>query len=108
MDPEKTGHFDKLKLILCGKKSISLYLEFLSRHNKTDPLILKNTKSCFDSRNSAQHSAITFANAFQSCGTTSDLFLRNSLEWLSRASNWAKFSATAALGIIHKVSFLKI
>lgn len=35
-------------------------------------------------------------------GTTSDTFLRSNLEWLGRASNWSKFSATAALGVIHK------
>ena len=37
-----------------------------------------------------------------SAGTTSDAFLRDNLEWLSRATNWAKFSATATLGVIHK------
>jgi len=36
-------------------------------------------------------------------GTTSDEFLRQNLDWLSRATNWSKFSATAALGVIHKV-----
>lgn len=41
-------------------------------------------------------------NAFANAGTTSDLFLRENLDWLSRASNWSKFSATAALGVIHK------
>lgn len=51
------------------------------------------------------HSAVTFANAFMHAGTTSDEFLRQNLEWLSRATNWSKFSATAALGVIHKVSF---
>jgi 26S proteasome regulatory subunit N2 len=35
-------------------------------------------------------------------GTTRDSFLRENLEWLSRATNWAKFSATAGLGVIHK------
>lgn len=35
-------------------------------------------------------------------GTTVDTFLRDNLEWLGRASNWAKFSATASLGVIHK------
>jgi 26S proteasome regulatory subunit N2 len=35
-------------------------------------------------------------------GTTSDVFLRENLEWLGLASNWSKFSATAALGVIHK------
>ena len=27
---------------------------------------------------------------------------RDNLEWLSRATNWAKFTATASLGVIHK------
>lgn len=38
-------------------------------------------------------------------GTTSDIFLRENLEWLGLASNWSKFSATAALGVIHKGHF---
>jgi 26S proteasome regulatory subunit N2 len=38
-------------------------------------------------------------------GTTSDVFLRENLEWLGLASNWAKFSATAGLGVIHKGYF---
>jgi hypothetical protein len=35
-------------------------------------------------------------------GTSVDTFLRENLEWLSRATNWAKFSATAGLGVIHR------
>jgi 26S proteasome regulatory subunit N2 len=38
-------------------------------------------------------------------GTTSDVFLHENLEWLGLASNWSKFSATAALGVIHKGYF---
>jgi len=38
-------------------------------------------------------------------GTTSDQFLRENLEWLGQASNWSKFSATAALGVINKGYF---
>jgi len=38
-------------------------------------------------------------------GTTSDVFLRDNLEWLALASNWSKFSATAGLGVIHKGYF---
>ena len=38
-------------------------------------------------------------------GTTSDVFLRENLEWLGYASNWSKFTATAALGVIHKGNF---
>ncbi|KAF9982892.1 proteasome regulatory particle base subunit [Mortierella antarctica] len=94
--------FDKIKSILSGKETIKLQLEFLCRNNHTDMLILKNSKTVLDPRFSIYHSAVTFANAFMNAGTTSDDFLRQNLEWLSRATNWSKFSATAALGVIHK------
>ena len=51
------------------------------------------------------HTALTLQNAFTHAGTTSDLFLRDNLEWLAQASNWSKFSAIAALGVIHKGHF---
>ena len=105
MDTEKpeTDAIKKIRNILSGELSIKLYLEFLYRNNKADLLILKNTKNALDSRNSIFHAGVTFANAFMNAGTTSDEFLRQNLDWLSRASNWTKFSATAALGVIHKV-----
>ncbi|CAB1324704.1 unnamed protein product, partial [Coregonus sp. 'balchen'] len=31
-----------------------------------------------------------------------ELHLQENLEWLARATNWAKFTATASLGVIHK------
>ncbi|KAF7725612.1 proteasome regulatory particle base subunit [Apophysomyces ossiformis] len=94
--------YKKIRSILSGEESIRLYLEFLYRNNHTDLMILKNTKNALESRNSINHSAVTFANAFMHAGTTSDEFLRQNLGWLSRATNWSKFSATAALGVIHK------
>jgi len=30
------------------------------------------------------------------------LFFRDNLEWLARATNWAKLTATASLGVIHR------
>ncbi|KAI8097880.1 armadillo-type protein [Gilbertella persicaria] len=100
--PKHDTPFKKIKSILSGEESIRLHLEFLYRNNHTDLLILKNTKNALESRNSIYHSAVTFANAFMQAGTTSDEFLRQNLDWLSRATNWSKFSATAALGVIHK------
>jgi len=90
----------KLIEILSGDTTIKLHLEFLIRNNHADLLILKNTKAIV--RNSICHSATVIANAFMHCGTTSDTFLRTNLEWLGRATNWAKFTATASLGVIHK------
>lgn len=64
--------------------------------------VLKNIKGAVDARMSVTHSATILANALMHAGTSIDTFLRENLEWLSRATNWAKFSATAGLGVIHR------
>ncbi|KAJ8566059.1 hypothetical protein K7X08_030536 [Anisodus acutangulus] len=91
----------KIKGILSGETSIKLTLQFLYSHNKSDLLILKTIKQSVEMRNSVCHSATIYANAIMHAGTTVDTFLRENLDWLSRATNWAKFSATAGLGVIH-------
>ncbi|KAG8696227.1 proteasome regulatory particle base subunit [Ceratobasidium sp. 395] len=94
--------YDVIRQILSGSPSIKLKLDFLQRNNKVDLLILKNTKEALEHRSSVYHTALTLSNAFMHAGTTSDVFLRNNLDWLGRASNWSKFSATGAFGVIHK------
>ncbi|PFH50780.1 hypothetical protein AMATHDRAFT_60431 [Amanita thiersii Skay4041] len=103
---EKTKEvYDKLRSILTGQESVKLYLQFLKRNNHADLLVLKHTKDVLEARSSIYHTALTLQNAFMHSGTTSDVFLRDNLEWLGLASNWSKFSATAGLGVIHKGYF---
>ncbi|KAF8402091.1 hypothetical protein HHK36_013043 [Tetracentron sinense] len=105
MDPNEVTYAErlaKIKGILSGETSIQLTLQFLYRHNKSDLLILKTIKQSVEMRNSVCHSATIYANAIMHAGTTVDTFLRENLDWLSRATNWAKFSATAGLGVIHR------
>ncbi|CAI5947250.1 unnamed protein product [Closterium sp. NIES-64] len=92
----------KLKGILTGETPIGLTLQFLYSHNKADLGVLKAIKQVVETRNSVCHSATIVANAFMHAGTTVDTFLRDNLDWLSRATNWAKLSATAGLGVIHR------
>jgi len=80
--------------------TLALHLQFLIRSNKSDLAILKQTKDAV--RVSICHTSTVIANAFMHSGTTSDQFLRENLDWLSRATNWAKFTATASLGVIHR------
>jgi len=91
---------EKLSQILSGAKSIFVHLQFLIRNDKSDLLILKQTKDAV--RVSTCHTATVIANGFMHSGTTHDSFLRDNLDWLSRATNWAKLSATASLGVIHR------
>ncbi|GMI64292.1 hypothetical protein like AT2G32730 [Hibiscus trionum] len=104
-DPKEVMYAErltKIKGILSGETSIQLTLQFLYSHNKSDLLILKTIKQSVEMRNSVCHSATIHANAIMHAGTTVDTFLRDNLDWLSRATNWAKFSATAGLGVIHR------
>ncbi|XP_023006476.1 26S proteasome non-ATPase regulatory subunit 1 homolog A [Cucurbita maxima] len=104
-DPKEAAYaerYTKIKGILSGETSIHLTLQFLYSHNKSDLLILKTIKQSVEMRNSVCHSATIYANAIMHAGTTVDTFLRENLDWLSRATNWAKFSATAGLGVIHR------
>mmetsp|Transcript_32100 Transcript_32100/g.43961 ORF Transcript_32100/g.43961 Transcript_32100/m.43961 type:complete len:985 (-) Transcript_32100:98-3052(-) len=92
----------RLLSILEGKLSVELHLSFLCRSNKTDLAVLKNIRESVEQRNLVCHNATIFANALMHAGTTKDGFLRDNLEWLQKATHWARFSATAGLGVIHK------
>ncbi|KAL3681206.1 hypothetical protein R1sor_024162 [Riccia sorocarpa] len=93
----------RLKGILSGETPINLTLQFLYSNNRSDLLILKTIKQTVELRNCRVcHSATIYSNALMHAGTTVDTFLRDNLDWLSRATNWAKFSATAGLGVIHR------
>jgi len=91
-----------LHSILTNEQTINLFLQFLYRKDHTDLGILKAIKASFEPRHSILHNATIVANALMHSGTTHDTFLRDNLEWLGKATNWAKFSTTAGLGVIHK------
>lgn len=99
---EQKKAFESIRHILRGTKGIELNLEFLFRNNRTDRNILNKIRDSLEARNSIFHTGVTFANAFMNSGTTNDSFFRDNLEWLGKAVNWSKFTATAALGVIHR------
>ena len=100
--PDQDKAFASIRSILRGTTSIELNLEFLYRAVHTDRAVLNKIRDSLEARNSIFHSSVTFANAFMNAGTTVDSFFRENLEWLGKAVNWSKFTATAALGVIHR------
>ncbi|KAJ5175195.1 26S proteasome regulatory subunit rpn2 [Penicillium canariense] len=102
LSDESTTAFKNILKILDGLKTIELNLEFLYQNNKTDMAILDKARDSLEARNSIFHTAVTISNAFMHAGTTRDKFFRDNLEWLGKAVNWSKFTATAALGVIHR------
>lgn len=102
-----TAQLAHVRDILSGKITSRLYLEFLCKANHTDPLILERTKTFLNPQMSQHHQALSCANGFMQAGTSNDDFLRKNLDFLSHANNWAKFSAAASLGSIHRGQFDK-
>ncbi|KAI0106816.1 26S proteasome regulatory complex, non-ATPase subcomplex, Rpn2/Psmd1 subunit [Daldinia grandis] len=102
VDEKKAPIYKNIRSILDGTKTIKLNLEFLYRNNRTDLSILNKVRDSLEGRHSIFHTAVTFCNAFMNQGTTNDKFFRDNLEWLGKAVNWSKFTATAALGVIHR------
>ncbi|KAI1652550.1 26S proteasome regulatory complex, non-ATPase subcomplex, Rpn2/Psmd1 subunit [Daldinia decipiens] len=102
VDEKKAAIYKNIRSILDGTKTIKLNLEFLYRNNRTDLSILNKVRDSLEGRHSIFHTAVTFCNAFMNQGTTNDKFFRDNLEWLGKAVNWSKFTATAALGVIHR------
>lgn len=102
LSEELAKAYKNIRSILSGSKAIQLNLEFLYRNNHTDLSILNKVRDSLEGRNSIFHTAVTFCNAFMNAGTTHDKFFRDNLDWLGKAVNWSKFTATAALGVIHR------
>ncbi|KAL4929126.1 proteasome regulatory particle base subunit RPN2 [Aspergillus undulatus] len=94
--------FKNILNILDGLKSIQLNMEFLHRNSRVDIAILNKLRDSLEPRNSIFHTAVTISNGFMHAGTAHDKFFRDNLEWLGKAVNWSKFTATAALGVIHR------
>lgn len=60
-------------------------------------------QNALDARLSLLHHGMLLAHALQQSGTGCDAFLRRNLEWMGKAANWSKYSATASIGAIHRV-----
>ena len=100
--PELQEAFKSIRDILDGLKSIHLNIEFLNKSNRVDLTVLNKVKDSLEARNSIYHTAVTLCTGFMHAKTANDDFFRQNLEWLGKAVNWSKFTATAALGVIHQ------
>ncbi|PFH37778.1 Proteasome/cyclosome repeat-containing protein [Besnoitia besnoiti] len=91
-----------LRYILSGEAQNAFIQQFLQRENHADLMLLDLYKRSIDSRSSLLHHGVVLSHMLMQAGTSCDVFLRCNLDWMARASNWARFSATASLGVVHK------
>lgn len=98
-------HFTNAHRILTGGFLSELHLSFLYKNSNSDKLLMANLKKSLEersmARNSVLHNCAVTGHGYLNLGTTNDDFLRDNLDWMKKASCWAKFSATASMGVIH-------
>lgn len=99
---EKRNFDSRLLEILSGLPTCDYNNTFLLNNSNIDVGLLNKSKSCLDGKFSLFHTAVSVANGFMHAGTTDNSFIKANLSWLGKAQNWAKFTATASLGVIHK------
>ncbi|EHY52113.1 proteasome regulatory particle base subunit [Exophiala dermatitidis] len=100
--PEEQDAIKKIRDILDGLTSTHLNIEFLHKSNRVDHTILNKVKDSLEPRYSIYHTAVTLSAGFMHAKTANDTFFRQNLEWLGKAVNWSKFTATAVFGVIHQ------
>ncbi|KAL7546303.1 hypothetical protein ACHAWF_009632, partial [Thalassiosira exigua] len=97
--------FEHARRVLTGGFTSELALSFLYKNSDADKLVMSNLKRALEertmSRNSVLHNCAVTTHGYLNAGTTNDAFLRDNLDWMKKAGNWAKFSATASMGVIH-------
>lgn len=98
-DCAKKAEIDR---ILAGELHERLSMQFLKKNNHTDMVLIENLKKAIGEKNSITHGACVWANGIMNAATTNDVFLRDNLNWVAKATNWGRFSATASLGMIHQ------
>lgn len=100
---EYQSRLGKVKRILLESFDVDLVLNFLFKQCKADMNVLKTIKQLTEAgRSSILHNAIVVAHGYMFSGTTIDTFLRENLDWLGKATNWAKFTAVGSIGVVHK------
>lgn len=92
----------QLLTILSGVPTCDMQTTFLLNNKNIDIGLLNKTKSSLDGKISLFHTAVSVSNGFMHAGTADNSFIKNNLPWLGKAQNWAKFTATASLGVINK------
>lgn len=100
--PEYLAKLLKLRRILVEGLDIDLTLNFLFKHSHADLQTLNDIKVAIEGRSSVLHNALVVSHSFMNACTTSNTFLRDNLEWLSKAKNWAKFTTVGSIGVVHK------
>jgi len=73
----------------------------LKHFNKSDANLTKNLIKSVEKSGAVCHLGVIISNSILNSHTRNDIFLKENLEWVSKTTNWARFTAISSLGAIH-------
>ena len=88
-------------MIFEGSIQRTITEQCLSIMNKYDPNVMKNIQKAIEKGGSVPLLGAIVSHSLMNSHTKNDSFLKENLEWVSKATNWARFTTTASLGVIH-------
>ena len=92
---------EKLVKIFEGSVQRTITEQCLSYLSKYDPNVMKNIQKQIEKGGSVPLLGAIISNSLMNSHTKNDTFLKENLEWVAKATNWARFTTTASLGVIH-------
>uniref|UniRef100_A0A0D9R339 26S proteasome non-ATPase regulatory subunit 1 n=1 Tax=Chlorocebus sabaeus TaxID=60711 RepID=A0A0D9R339_CHLSB len=101
--PDPSEESLSMAAIVSNRRLFCLHVWFVVSQNNCNEVlnITRITKMAVKQRHCVNSSSLVnqslILNTWLDCR-----LLKDNLEWLARATNWAKFTATASLGVIHK------
>ena len=95
---DKIENLDK---ILSGEISRQIILKTLKKCNHFDLKAQEELMKSVEKGGSIENLGVILTNSFSNSHTGNDEFIKKNMTFVSKATNWARFVATASLGVIN-------
>ena len=105
IDSEKKLNLGKklenLEKILTGEISREITLKALKKFNHFDLKAQEELMKSVEKGSNIENLGVILTNSFSNSHTGNDEFIKKNMAFVSKATNWARFVATASLGVIN-------
>ena len=90
-----------LNKILTGETSREIILKYLKKYNHFELKSQEDLMKAVEKGGSIENLGVILTNSFSNSHTGNDEFIKKNMAFVSKANNWARFIATASLGVIN-------
>ena len=92
---------ENVEKILTGEISRNIIFKYLKKNNHFDLKSFEELYKTYEKCGAIENLGLILTNEFSNTHTGNDEFITKHMDFVSRATNWARFVATSSLGAIH-------